>query len=256
MNSELVRDGALGEPVSRGSLRHQVTARLLTAVFLGRFASGQRLIVQQLATAYGVSPTPVRESLVELAALGVVELLPNRGAVVLPFGPEQVREISQVRRVLEVEATRCACGRIDPGELAALCDGLERLEALPPDDRRDRDARALDNRMHARIAESCGSARLTAEIGRYLTLFRTLRDVCHLRDAATNYARSDDVPEHLEILRRLQAEDIAGAVCAMDVHIRSATNSLVEVLFSGHREPASPDGPSRRPSASKAKAKR
>ena len=114
MNGNPALDGAFGEPVSRGGLRHQVTARLLTAVFLGRFESGQRLVVQHLAETLSVSPTPVRESLVELAAMGIVELLPNRGAVVLPFGPEQVREISQVRRVLEVEADlRCASGRID-----------------------------------------------------------------------------------------------------------------------------------------------
>lgn len=232
MNGNPARDGAFGEPVSRGGLRQQVTARLLTAVFLGRFESGERLVVQHLAETLAVSPTPVRESLVELAAMGIVELLPNRGAVVLPFGPEQVREISQVRRVLEVEATRCATGRVDPVALEALRAGLERVAAMHPGECRDRDARALDDRLHALTAESCGSARLTAEVGRYLALFRTLRDVCHLRDAATNYSRSDDVPEHAEVVRRLQAGDAEGAACAMDMHIRSATTSLVDVLFS------------------------
>lgn len=252
MGVESVRDGALGEPVSRGNLRQQVTARLLAAVFLGRFAPGQRLVVQHLATAYDVSPTPVREALVELAALGIVELLPNRGAAVLPFGPEQVREISQVRRVLEVEATRCACGRIDPAGLAGLCDELERLRGRPADERRDRDARALDNRLHGLIAESCGSARLEAEIGRYLTLFRTLRDVGHQRDAATNYSRTDDVAEHLAILRRLQAGDADGAARAMDEHIHCATKAVLDVLFSARPEPAAA-GDGERRGAAKAK---
>jgi DNA-binding GntR family transcriptional regulator len=245
MSVQLAPDGqAFGGPVSRGGLRQQVTSRILTGVFVGRFASGQRLIVQRLATAYEVSPTPVRESLVELAALGVVELLPNRGAVVLPFGPAQVREISQVRRVLEVESTRSACGRIDRAEFAALREQLERLRRRPPGEGRDSEARALDNRLHELIAASCGSARLEAEIGRYLTLFRTLRDVCHLRDAATNYSRSDDVPEHLEVLRRLEAGDADGAARAMDAHIRSATNSLVDVLFNhpGGTAPPEPKG--------------
>ena len=61
-------------------------------------------MVQQLTQLYGVSPTPVRESFVELASLGILELLPNRGAVVLPFGLDEVRGIVQIRRVLEVEA--------------------------------------------------------------------------------------------------------------------------------------------------------
>jgi DNA-binding GntR family transcriptional regulator len=145
--------------------------------------------------------------------------------------------------VLEVEATRCACGRIDPSELAELTDELDGLLSRPPGAGRDRDARALDTRLHGLIAESCGSARLTAEIGRYLTLFRALRDVAHLRDAATNYSRSDDVPEHLEVLRGLGANDAEGAARAMDAHIRCATVALVDVLFMNQEaaaaEPAS-----------------
>jgi DNA-binding GntR family transcriptional regulator len=238
MNGAPLGDGILGEPVARGGLRQQVTSRLLTAVFLGRFASGQRLVVQTLATSFHVSPTPVRESLVELASLGVVELLPNRGAVVLPFGPGQVREISQVRRVLEVEATRCAAGRVDAGALADLIDDLDRLTTRKADSGRDRDARALDTRLHEFIAASCGSGRLMAEVGRYLTLVRALRDVAHHRDAATNYSRSDDVPEHLEVLRRLRDGDGEAAARAMDAHIRSATETLVAVLFSNPPEPA------------------
>ena len=55
--------------VSRASLREQVTNQILTAVFQRKFVSDQRLVVQRLAEEYGVSPTPVRESLVELAGL-------------------------------------------------------------------------------------------------------------------------------------------------------------------------------------------
>jgi DNA-binding transcriptional regulator YhcF (GntR family) len=102
----------LSERVPRGNLRGQATARLVTGIFSARLRSGQRLVVQQLAKTFEVSPTPVREALVELASLGLVDLLPNRGAIVRPFGPAEVKEISQIRRLLETEATRSACGRI------------------------------------------------------------------------------------------------------------------------------------------------
>ncbi len=147
----------------------------MTGIFLGRFRSGQRLIVQSLASAYHASPTPVREALVELASLGLVLQLPNRGAVVQPFGPPEIREISQIRRLLEVEATRCACGRIPTGELPALKQEFLQLEELPHDQAWDNRARAADTRLHGLVAECCGSRRLAAEIGRYLTLFRVLR---------------------------------------------------------------------------------
>lgn len=231
------------EAVSRGSLRQQVMSRILTAVFRGRFPSGQRLVVQRLAALYDVSPTPVREALVELGGLGIVDLLPNRGAVVRPFGPPQVREISQVRRVLEVEAARCAIGRADQAELADLERELTRLADIPHSQQWDRDARAADTRLHGLIADACGSARLKAEISRYLTLIRTLRDVSHARDAWTNYSRSNDVPEHLAIVRALAAGDADGAAQAMDRHIRSAARTLEEVVFTapvGHAGPGEP----------------
>jgi DNA-binding GntR family transcriptional regulator len=136
-------------------------------VFAGNLRSGQRLIVQQLARTYEVSPTPVREALVELARLGLVDLLPNRGAIVRPVGPAEVGEISQIRRLLETEAARNACGRIPPDELSALDRELRRLEALPRDQAWDRDARAADTRLHGLIAESCGNLRLAVEIGQY-----------------------------------------------------------------------------------------
>ena len=126
------------EPLIRGTLRHQVTFRILTGVFQERFRSGERLVVQRISQLYEVSPTPVREALVELATLGIVKLLPNRGAVLLPFGPQQIREIGQVRRVLEVEATRCACGQIDPLELVALQKEVAGLMGRTADESRDR----------------------------------------------------------------------------------------------------------------------
>ena len=229
-----------GEPVARGNLRAQVTARLVTGIFAARLKSGQRLVVQQLAKTYDVSPTPVRESLVELASLGLVDLLPNRGAVVRPFGPAEVREISQIRGLLETEATRSACGRIPPDELSALDLELRRLKALPRDQTWDRDARAADTRLHGLIAECSGNFRLAVEIGRYLVLFRALRDVCHVRDAGTNYSRADDVPEHLAIIGPLLLADAEGAARAMDSHIRSVAVTLEEVVFRDRDNPELP----------------
>ena len=224
--------GFPAEPVTRGTLRQQVTSRLMTGIFLGHFQSGQRLVVQNLAEAYQASPTPVREALVELASFGLVELLPNRGAVVQPFGPQEIREISQIRRLLEAEATRCACERLPSAEISAVEQKLRRLEVLPRDEAWDQSARAVDTMLHGLIADFCGSRRLAAEIGRYLLLFRALRDVSHQRDAWTNYSRSNDVPEHLAIVVALRESDAEAAALAMERHVRSAAMKLEEVIYS------------------------
>jgi DNA-binding GntR family transcriptional regulator len=222
--------------VSRNGLREQVTERLLTAVFEKRFASGEHLVVQRISEVYGVSPTPVRESLVELAGLGIVDLLPNRGAVVRAFGPRQLREMSQVRRVLETEATRCASSQIDRPELEPLLAELTGLQAMPAGQARDRRARAADTQLHGLIADRCGNPRLAAEIQRYLALFRALRNVSHLRDSWNDFRRSNDVPEHLKIVKGLITGDGERSARAMEQHIRSVERTLTAVMFEESRE--------------------
>src|ERR1700752_1585397 len=95
-----------------GQRRQAIVQALLTDVFQGRLRAGTHLVTQELAERFGVSHTPIREALITLAGIGIIDLLPNRGAVVRRVTVEEVREVCQVRRVLECEATRSACGRI------------------------------------------------------------------------------------------------------------------------------------------------
>jgi DNA-binding GntR family transcriptional regulator len=217
--------------IARSGLREQVAESLLAAVFENRFAPGEKLVVQRIAKMLGVSPTPVREALVELAGLGVVSLIPNRGAVVNPFGSAQLKEMAQVRRVLESEAARCAAGKIDRNTLQNLLAELQQLDRLKPSISRDTRARHADTSLHALIAQNCGNHRLTAEIQRYLLLFQALRNVSHLRDSWNNYRHSNDVPEHLQIVKALLAGKPDRAAHTMDQHIRSVERTLAGVLF-------------------------
>lgn len=122
-------------------------------------------------------------------------------------------------------------------DLEAIEQELVRLETIAPDAAWDRSGREIDTRLHGLIARSCGNERLTDEIDRYLTLFRTLRDVSHQRNARTNYSHTIDIPEHLSIVRSLLRVDAEAAVQAMDDHIRSAARVLEKVVFGdmGHR---------------------
>ena len=97
---------------SRGHRRAALVQSLLADVFSGRVRAGDHLVTQELAERFGVSHTPVREALIALAGMGIIELLPNRGAIVRRVSRQEVREVCQVRRLLECEATRLACGRI------------------------------------------------------------------------------------------------------------------------------------------------
>jgi DNA-binding GntR family transcriptional regulator len=208
-----------------GLRRQAIVQSLLADVFQGRLQAGKHLVTQELADRFGVSHTPIREALIALAGVGIIDLLPNRGAVVRRVTAQDVREICQVRRALECEATRSACGRIDPAELHALAADLKRLMAASAPAVADfiQDARAVDSRLHDLVAASCGNAFLANELSRLKILFRAFRDISYSsREARNDFRRlAEEAREHLAVVEGLLAGDRRRAAHAMARHIQS-----------------------------------
>jgi DNA-binding GntR family transcriptional regulator len=209
----------------RGERRQAIVESILADVFGGRLRAGQHLVTQDLAERFGVSHTPVREALIALAGIGVIDLLPNRGAIVRQVSAKDVREVCQVRRVLECEAVRRACGRIGLAELESLAADLRKMIEQPrrSEVRFIEHARAVDSRLHDTIAASCGNDFLAAELSRLKTLFRALRDVSWAYDKSRNDFRrlAGEAREHLAIVEALLAGEGRVAARAMSRHIRS-----------------------------------
>lgn len=209
----------------RGLRRQAIVEALLADIFQGTYKAGEHLVTQDLAVRFGTSHTPIREALIALAGMGVLDLLPNRGATVRRVTSQDVHEICQVRRALECEATRSACGRIALGELHALENELKALAAAAetPAAKVIGQARQLDSRLHDLIAASCGNGLLAAEINRLKLLFRACRDVAWRHDdACDDYHRlAEEAREHLAIVRALLEGDARRASRAMSHHIRS-----------------------------------
>jgi DNA-binding GntR family transcriptional regulator len=208
-----------------GLRRQTIVQSLLADVCQGRLRAGAHLVTQELAARFGVSHTPIREALITLAGIGIIDLLPNRGAVVRRVTVDEVREVCQVRRVLECEATRSASGRIALAELHALGAQFRLLMAVPDPSVAGfvEQARAVDSRLHDLIAESCGNAFLAKELSRLKILFRAFRDVAWEHDEERNdYHRiAEEGGEHLAIVEALLTGDAKEAARAMARHIRS-----------------------------------
>jgi DNA-binding GntR family transcriptional regulator len=220
-----------------GLRRQAIVQSLIGDVFHGRLRAGAHLVTQELAQRFGVSHTPVREALIALAGIGLIDLLPNRGAVVRRVTVTDVREVCQVRRALECEATRSACGRIDRTRLSGLADELRRMVAadgLSPH-RFIAWAREVDSRLHDTIADSCGNAFLSKELGRLKMLFRAFRDMAWAHDEARNdYHRlAEEAHEHLAIVEGLLAGDGRAAARAMAHHIRSGAKYWSRAMPNG-----------------------
>lgn len=216
-------EATLAEPV----LKHDVFRRLLLSIFAGEWSAGDRLPEVELAERFGVSRTPVREALLELAAIGFIELRPNCGAVMRPCGPRQVREIYQVREILEAEATRLACGRLDIHQLEELVKRFEQLLAETPRNAAwSKREWVIDRCHHELIARGCGNVRLAEEIERYGKLIQVIREsVGNVREAQV-----EAVEEHIEILRALIADQPSEAARLMRRHIRNAAAVAIEAL--------------------------
>jgi DNA-binding GntR family transcriptional regulator len=98
------------------SLRESIEELIAT----GKLAPGHHLDETELAEQFGVSRTPVREALMQLASMGIVMLRPRRGAVVAEIGPQQLVEMFEVMAEFEAMAGRLAARRMSAAEHAAL----------------------------------------------------------------------------------------------------------------------------------------
>ncbi len=215
----------------RGGLRHLVVQSLLKEIFLQQLKPGTRLMVMKLAEQFGTSSTPCREALVELESVGVVEFIHNRGAAVAPFGPHELGEIYQLRRILEAEAAAQACGRIDKESLSSLRDKLQNLSTAAYDEKWSQEETDCDMRLHGLISSECGSRRLAKEIHRYDTLVQTIREII----GANSQAQKRALHEHLDIIDKMLANDPEEAAAAMIEHIGSAAKEAEAAMFSASK---------------------
>ena len=101
-------------------LHEDATERLRDMIVHGDLAPGAKLVERVLCARLGVSRTPLREAIKRLASEGLVELQPNRGAIVTPLTLEQVRETFAVMGALEALAGQLACRNITDAQLAEI----------------------------------------------------------------------------------------------------------------------------------------
>lgn len=202
--------------------------RLRAALLAGVYPEGERLGEVELAAAFEVSRTPVREALRRLASEGLVEVEPNRGARVARWTADDIEEIYLLRALLEGAGARRAAGRIAPGtldRLDGLCAEMERW--AKPGRIQDLDRVAELNRdFHATIIDSARTPRLATLLGQVVQVPLVLRTF-H-RYGETALARS--LGHHRELVQALRAGDGEWAESVMRSHVHAARDVLVNAL--------------------------
>lgn len=110
-------------PESAGERRNrseELRERIEEEIATGNFPPGMRLDETELAQRFGVSRTPIREALNQLASIGIVEIRPRRGAIVAELSPQRLVEMFEVMAELEALCGRRAARRMSPAERQAL----------------------------------------------------------------------------------------------------------------------------------------
>jgi DNA-binding GntR family transcriptional regulator len=136
---------------------------LRLAIVQGRVRPNQRLIESELAEEYGVSRTPIRESLQRLSTEGLI--VPARsGWSVREHSLDEIREIYEVRAALESYAARLAAERGDPGALAEVADIVRARAFAPPPEGERGQLVPSNDRFHTAIITAAGNDRLRLQI--------------------------------------------------------------------------------------------
>lgn len=151
-----VADGDTSRGVVRLPVHSDLVGRLRDAIIEGEFPEGSHLSERLLCERLGVSRSPLREALKTIAAEGLIELLPNRGARIVQLSIEQLRDTYSVVAILEIAAARLACEHATEMQIAELGELHFRM-AKHRLQRNFRDYFKTNLLIHEKIVEAAGN---------------------------------------------------------------------------------------------------
>jgi len=226
-------------PLENRTLREQVLDHLREEILSSRLEPGTELSEVALARSLGISRGPLREALGQLAAEGLVTMVPRRGAVVTRLTRREFLDAYQVREALESLALRLAVPRLSAGEKEQLHEMCEAME---------REARAgnrsrffeINREFHRLLVTASGNrkleavhAQLIAQMGRLMSKSAELRG-----------GLEQSAAEHRAILAAIDEGDPALAVRLLEEHIEVPQRVLhlpaAHALFEEEDDPDQP----------------
>lgn len=206
------------------SLEESVFLTLEEEILSGRLKKGETLTETSLSSRLGVSRTPLRGAMHRLCEEGLIEITPNRGAVVIGIGDEELVDIYKIRIRLEGLASAEAAKRISEEDLNRLRESVELSEFYM----QKRDAehlKELDSEFHSIIYKASGNRLLCktlTELHRNIQFYRK-------RSLAVGDRLGKTIAEHKEILCAIERGDSEAADRLTSAHIEAALNNLLIV---------------------------
>ena len=210
-------------PVAGASGRRRAVERLRQAILAGDMAPGQRLVEEELAGMLGVTRASLRAALFDLAAEGLVERVPNRGARVRAITLDEAVAITECRMALEGLCAAKAAGRVTEPDAARLRQLGEDMERSVSDGELLKYS-ALNHELHRLVREISGqvvAAGLLERLNGQLVRHQFQLSLRPGRPQAS-------LPEHLAIIAAVAGRRPAEAEEATRRHLRSVISALLD----------------------------
>ena len=206
-------------------LRDVAYAYIKRSILSGQLQPGEAILENHVCEILSLSRTPVREALSQLANENLVEMIPRRGAFVAGISITEIKDIFQLREVLDCMAVRLAFGQVatsDLDEFEVLFNNLMK----GPDDQDAYEALQIDRRFHEMILEASGNKWLKDLTGLLLERSQLIRIVSlkYPGRMKTSWL------EHLQLITLLRLGDsCASEKCALQ-HVVNARDAVLRAV--------------------------
>ena len=211
--------------IPRAALHQQVAPRLRQMLVENRILPGAKLNERELAEALQVSRTPLREAIKMLAAEGLVELLPNRGAIAVELTEADVLSTFEMMAGLEAMSGELAAQRITDAELAEI--RAMHFEMLAAYTRRDLSAYyRLNSKIHSAINQAAKNSVLTITYNQVNARLQALRFRSNQDEGKWKQAMA----EHDRMIDSLGKRDAGAMRKVLAEHLDHKRDVVVEQL--------------------------
>jgi DNA-binding GntR family transcriptional regulator len=220
-------------PIPRAALHEQVAHRLRQMLVENRILPGAKLNERELSEVLNVSRTPLREAIKMLAAEGLVELLPNRGAIAVALTEADVLNTFEVMAGLEAQSGELAAERITAAELAEI--KAMHFEMLAAYTRRD-----LPNyyRLNAAIHNAINAAAKNPVLASTYAQVNARLQALRFRSNQDEEKWKAAVKEHEQMIEALEARDAPAMRRVLLDHLANKRDVVVQQLHAAATESA------------------
>lgn len=230
------------------SLKRQIVEALRNAILEGDFQPGDRLVERELCDMYRISRTLLREALSQLAAQGVIQIIPHRGPIVAVYTAQDANAIYELRATLEEMAGRCFAERASASDRKALENAFAAFKRACRG-KLDKDVLAMKTGFYTALTAGAKNPMLEDMLRMIHWRVTMLR--AHTLAQPGRLAKSlDEIGEIMDAIARRDPE-AAGLACRR--HVMNAAAIAAEILNAKEEQGAEPEAlPRRRAGAARA----